>query len=214
MTHRPAPRTLPFGPSFWATVLVMVTMALGASCSAHAADSSAPVQVTDTVSRLSLDVFAEMASLSTSGKSISSQNFGLGVKYALSPSFALGINLSQAFASIASPQALYIEFRTKLNYALWGRYTREENIITIDRTPTVVRNFEARSTFSLFGGLDQYYFNGSSAVAPGSGVSFGASYDFRLFGLNLMAALSSGMIFINQDTYIPKVVSLGTCFAF
>jgi hypothetical protein len=180
----------------------------------RAAEATAPVQVEHTVSRFALDIFGEYSILDAELADISANVLGVGIRYAMGPKAAIGLSLAQGFSSFTSPQAIYLNFRTRAVYAILGRMTREETIISIDREPTFVTKSRSESVLSAEVALDQYFFNGSTVVAPGSGFTAGLVYDFQIWGVDLSASGRSGMIFVNQTTFIPKIFSVGVNFGF
>ncbi len=194
--------------------LALGLFVLSLSPDAKAAEATAPVQVESSISRFALDIFGEYSILDAELADISANVLGVGVRYAMGPKIAVGLSLAQGFSSFTSPQAIYLNFRTRGAYAILGRMTREETTISIDREPTFVTKSRTENVLSAEIALDQYFFNGSTVVAPGSGFTAGLVYEFKLFGLDLAASGRSGMIFVNQTTFIPKIISLGLNFGF
>lgn len=119
--------------------------------------------------------------------SLSGFGLAIGYEYFLSSNFSTEIAFGQIFGQPASKnsssvlQSITSSIQTGVSYALFGKFgSRIDNIQYQGITAARIR--EKREFNLRVGlGLDQYWFNGSEAIYPASGVAAFMSSDFSVF---------------------------------
>ncbi len=195
-------------------LLLFMALSLGQAKADDSLSSGYTWRQTQERQRIRLDLIQETGFYQRDGRSLRGFGLGLGLRYGLNEKFLVGLSMAQALNFSPSPSALYTAIRVKLAYALRGSYIVESRILSVNDRAAVTERGAGSNTLGVLVGLDQYMFNATSSVVPGSGVSTGLSYDFGWMGLNWIAEGRAGILSLNGAITQSLNANIGVSFLF
>lgn len=165
-------------------------------------------------SRSFLSFTGGFVTLSTENESISGLDGSVSFHYAFRPTWSIGAGFQQAF-NIAGFGSLYTGVSVDLSYAWLGELVKRQEGVQIDSFQLTQSEYYLSSALISQLSVKQYFFNGSEAVVPFTGLGFSTYY--RLASqktFNIIVGASFDFVFNGETSITPLKVFSGVQFRF
>ena len=165
-------------------------------------------------SRLQFGFYGQISQFSREGESLMGYAGELLASYGLTPKVAIQLGLDQAMSSEGGITILYTGIHSAVSYAVTGDYIKSNSVLNVNERPTLQLHSGDEPLLGVEGGLDQFFFNGTSRIVPATGFSAGAHYDRTVFGYRASVMARYGMLVISEVTVPMMTVGAGFLFSF
>lgn len=172
------------------------------------------LELVDFESRFLLTVYGQVSQFNYSGEELLGSAIEANAAYAVSPTFAAGLSISQALDPSAGLAILYTGIRAAGSYAISGSFIQKESVLSVDGKTNFISTFGKGSLLATDFGLEQLIFNGTSRIIPATGFSAGLRYDIILFGANVSFSGRYGQLVISEKLASMMTVGGGILMRF
>ena len=193
-------------------LLFLLTLSSVQSFGEESSNSEYRVQYEQSLQRVTFDLYEENSIFVRDGKNLNGFGVGVLVNYAIGPSFSLGGGISQALTTSYGTSvisALFTAFRTTASYVLTGQFLTKNESLLINGETVFSQQEHNQFTLALEIGIEEFLFNGTSQVLPGSGITLGSSFRFPIGSQQFKFEVRSGILSQSGMTTIPIIVDFG-----
>ena len=134
--------------------------------------------------------------------------YGFNKNWSILPSFALVAALS------GSSGYLYSSIDANFRYSLFGSLGTTQRKIIHDGKTIVSQTEERQNRFCLTAGLEQLFLNGTQAVYPASGITFGIAYLFPILNHWTEISIRDGQLTSGSRSVSTIIIDLSLAFAY
>ena len=150
--------------------------------------------------RLRLRVLGSLTQLKTDTFSVLAGGAGVEADYAFFPKWALNVGVSQALTFEDSLSALFTSLSMHWRYALLGRLFNEETSHSFAKHKFLSSTWRTKNILSVSLGLEQHFFNASSAIVPASGIGATLLYERFLWFIEASIGVKYAYLAFQGDT--------------
>ena len=170
------------------------------------------VQYEQSVRRVTFDVFEENAAFIRQGKNLGGYGLGILVNYALNSAFSLGVGVSQVLSlggDTTGVSALYTALRTNASFALFGSFLQKKDFLVVNGETIYTQQTTNKPVLLIEVGLEEFLFNGTAQVSPGSGLTAGISFKLPYKNVFFLLGGRSGILSLGGISTIPLILDIG-----
>lgn len=164
--------------------------------------------------RFNVGIFGQFSSFTRAGKSFTGNPFEVLAGYALTTKIGFNFNVMQALDLANGAEVLYTGIRTSAAYTFIGENFSKRSTVLVNGAPSVMIAPFQEPTFQADFGFDQIFFNGTSRVAPATGMSAGVQYAKTISTYRVAAMLRYGSLKVNNDAVDLITAGLGLLYRF
>jgi hypothetical protein len=164
--------------------------------------------------RFNVGIFAQFSNFSRAGQTFTGNPFEVLAGYALTEKIGFNINLMQALDMANGASVLYSGLRSSASYTFLGQNFSRRSTVLVNGAPSVSITPFQQPTFSADVGFEQIFFNGTSRVAPGTGMSFGGQYARTISTYRIAVMVRYGQLKVADDDVTLMTAGAGLLYRF